>query len=329
MTSDAPTRIRRLAGALALLMTALACGGASGNASAPPAPPEGAPRVASISLSPSTARMTPGSSRQFSAQPVDAAGNALPQVTPIWSSSAPTVASVSASGLVSAIAPGSVVISASAGGVSSSAQVTVEAQYDLEALGVPRIVVADYIELHKVARISRFRSGIGHDYVDDVERCRSMKHYFQPYGSVDWGSVVIRSPMDGVIRAILDETTFGKQVQLTSRHIPAATVIIFHVRLDSGIAVGAPIAAGSRLGTHIGNATMSDIAILVDTPRGRRLVSYAEATTDSVFAGYQARGVASRTALQVSAAERDANPLTCNGETFAGSGVLANWVELR
>lgn len=34
--------------------------------------------------------------------------------------------------------------------------------------GVPRIVTHDYIEL---ARITRFRSGFGHDYSDVVERC--------------------------------------------------------------------------------------------------------------------------------------------------------------
>ena len=313
----------------ALVVAALACGSAGGNAIAPSTPPPTAPRVASIVLSPTSASMTPGSSRQFTAQALDAAGTALPNVAVSWSSSAPAVASVSGSGVVSAITPGSAVISASAGGVTSSANVTVEGRYDLDALGVPRVVTADYIELQKIARISRFRSGIGHDYADDVERCRSMKHYFQPHGTVDWGSILIRSPIDGVVSAILDETTFGKQVRLASTRVPAATVIIFHVKTDSGIAVGSAVAAGSRLGTHIGNATMSDIAILLDTPRGRRLVSYVDAMTDSVFAGYQARGVTDRAALQVSATERDASPLTCDGESFANPGALPNWVELR
>ena len=41
-------------------------------------------------------------------------------------------------------------------------------------------------ELDKIDKISKFRSGIGHDYWDDFENCRSMKHYFFPYDTLDW-----------------------------------------------------------------------------------------------------------------------------------------------
>lgn len=41
-----------------------------------------------------------------------------------------------------------------------------------------KFITTDYIELDKIDRVSKFRSGIGHDYRDDAESCRSMKHYF-------------------------------------------------------------------------------------------------------------------------------------------------------
>jgi hypothetical protein len=189
-------------------------------------------------------------------------------------------------------------------------------------------VTADYIELPKILRISRFRSGIGHDYADDAEQCRSMKHYFQPLSSVDWGTVVVRSPVEGTVTSVLDEQPFCKQVRIVSTSIAAATVYIFHVRIDPAIVVGTRVAAGSRLGTHISNATMSDIAIWFDTPRGRRLVSYFDAMTDEVFAAYQPRGVASRGASAISLAERNASPLTCSGEAFLDQGTIGNWIDL-
>jgi hypothetical protein len=69
-------------------------------------------------------------------------------------------------------------------------------------------------------------------------------------------------------------------------------------------------------------------AIWFDTPRGRRLVSYFDAMTDEVFAAYQAKGIASRNAAVISAAERNTSPLTCNGEAFVDQGALGRWIDL-
>ncbi len=320
----APLHLDRLRPIAALL--ALACGGGAGDKQ--PVGPPPAASVARIDLAPGNVTLPTGTTIQFHAAARDAAGGLLAAVGVSWSTSAAAVASVSSAGLVSALAPGIATITAAAGGKSAGATITVQALYDLDALGVPRIVTADYIELSKVARISRFRSGIGHDYADDVEQCRSMKHYFQPSASVDWASIVIRSPVDGTVGAIIDEQTFGKQVRLVPSSTAAATVIIFHVNPDPGLAVGTVVSAGMRLGTHIGSATMSDVAILLETPRGRRLVSWFDAMTDAVFAGYQSRGVSSRSAAVITASERDGSPLTCNGEAFAGSGTIQNWLDL-
>lgn len=76
--------------------------------------------------------------------------------------------------------------------------------FDVEA-ALPRFLGHDVIELGKIARVSRFRSGIGHDYADNVETCRSMKHYFQPRSGIDWASVRITAPTAGTLVRIDEE----------------------------------------------------------------------------------------------------------------------------
>ncbi|TRZ90870.1 MAG: hypothetical protein D4R84_15485, partial [Rhodocyclaceae bacterium] len=49
---------------------------------------------------------------------------------------------------------------------------------DLDGLGVPKFVATNYIDISKIFQLSKFRSSAGHDYSDDLEKCRSMKHYF-------------------------------------------------------------------------------------------------------------------------------------------------------
>lgn len=58
------------------------------------------------------------------------------------------------------------------------------------------------------------------------------------------------------------------------------------------------------------------------------MVSYFQVITDKVFSKYQSCGITARTDLIISKDLRDANPLTCNGETFTSGYVLENWVTL-
>ena len=310
-----------------VLASAVACSGGGGDAAIIVDPP--APTVASVTVVPGSVSLDPGATRKLTANARDASGASISGTTFTWTTSAPSIASVSIDGTVTALAGGSATIYATAAGKTGSATITIDHVYDLAALGAPAIITADYIELAKIARISRFRSGIGHDYSDDAERCRSMKHYFQPRGDVDWSNVVVSSPVAGTIVSMQNETTFGQQVKITSAIQPAVTVILFHVRPDAGVGVGSAVTPGQRLGTHIGTQTMSDVAIKARTPTGTRNISYFDAMTDAVFQSYVTRGIASRSATAIGAAERDASPLVCDGEQFQGAGTLANWVEVR
>lgn len=200
--------------------------------------------------------------------------------------------------------------------------------YDIDANGIPQFVGVDYIKLDNIYQISKFRSGIGHDYSDDFESCRSMKHYFQPKDSIDWSTVKIFSPVNGTVFEIYEEWA-GRQIQIKSEEYPAFFFIIFHINLANPLNVGDVVAAGQQLGTHIGSQTMSDIAVKVTTPNGWKLVSYFDVMIDTVFQDYQARGLTSRNDAIISKETRDADPLTCDGEEFTDSGNLENWVILN
>lgn len=193
---------------------------------------------------------------------------------------------------------------------------------------IPQLVSADYIGLDHIARISRFRSGVGHDYSDEFESCRSMKHYFRPHLSADWSAVPIFSPTTGIVSQVDTEWT-GSQVRIRSEQHPTFSVILFHVDLANPLVVGDRVVAGQQLGTHIGSQTMSDIAVGNQTSTGWRLVSYFDVMTDSVFERYRARGLQTRDDAIISREARDADPLICSGETFADGGSIENWVDLN
>gem|GEM_PF-434847 len=81
--------------------------------------------VASVAVSPTTASVVAGATQQLLATPLDAAGNPLTARLLTWTSSAPSLATVDAVGLLTALAPGVVQISASSEGHTGSATITV------------------------------------------------------------------------------------------------------------------------------------------------------------------------------------------------------------
>jgi hypothetical protein len=75
-----------------------------------------------------------------------------------------------------------------------------------DSVVVPVFVDADFMDLQKIAEISRFRSAAGHDYSDGCESCRSMKHYYAPYPAYRNNGVNnIYSPVAGTIVSITAE----------------------------------------------------------------------------------------------------------------------------
>ena len=200
------------------------------------------------------------------------------------------------------------------------------------ANGVPKFASSNYIELAGINRVSRFRSGFGHDYSDSLENCRSMKHYFQPSADMAEAPRVF-SPADGVISRIEEERTSGQQVHIRPHGYQAFDCVLFHVTILQSVHEGDEVASGQQLGTHTPYGGCSDIAVSVENavPGDWKLISYFEVITDAVFAEYQARGVVSRNQMIISKEERDADPLTCLGEwgLFTSQGNIENWVNLN
>jgi uncharacterized protein YjdB len=99
----------------------------------PPPPPV---PVASVSVSPATPSVQVGGTVQLSAVTRDANGNVLTGRTISWSSSSPIVATVSVSGLVSALVAGSSTITATSGSVNGTSALTVTASPPVPAASV-------------------------------------------------------------------------------------------------------------------------------------------------------------------------------------------------
>jgi hypothetical protein len=209
-----------------------------------------------------------------------------------------------------------------------AASVVPAAIFDTEARRIPQIVEADYIELQKVAAISKFRSAVGHDYSDDFETCRSMKHYFRPREGSDWAAVQIYSPVNGIVFRTEEEWA-GTKIEIRADRCPAFMITIFHVRLLKPIHPGEALTAGQVLGFHVGKQTFSDIAVSVNTPKGRKLVSYLEVMAEAVFNKYRARGLRAREDVIIPKAARDADPLICQEGKFKDPAHEQDWVSLK
>jgi hypothetical protein len=82
---------------------------------------------ASIEISPASVAMTVGMTTQLNATVRDAGGSTISSPSVTWQSSSPSIASVSTSGVLSALAEGTAVITATSGTVASQAAVSVGA----------------------------------------------------------------------------------------------------------------------------------------------------------------------------------------------------------
>jgi hypothetical protein len=201
--------------------------------------------------------------------------------------------------------------------------------YDVTTSGLPLVIEADYINLESIEWVSLFRSSSGHDFSDDFEACRSMKHYFNPISTVDWSAIQVYSPINGTIVGWSNEGDKGTTITIESSAFPGVAITAFHVSLTSSPAIGDTVAAGDPLGTHYGSGSNSDIAVGIVTPDGYMLVSYFDVMTDDVFQNYEARGAAYTADFVITAAARDADPLTCEGEEFSSIGTLLQRFDLE
>jgi uncharacterized protein YjdB len=86
------------------------------------------PTATGVSVSPATGTVTVGATQQFSATGADTEGGSSDLTgSATWSSSDPTIATIDASGLARGVSPGTATITATSGGFSATAALTVDA----------------------------------------------------------------------------------------------------------------------------------------------------------------------------------------------------------
>jgi hypothetical protein len=194
----------------------------------------------------------------------------------------------------------------------------------------PQFVTADFVDLSKIDTVSKYRSGVGHDYSGNGETCRSMRHYFGSVSSAagkfkngndklkalmpepDPSTAVnIYSPTDGWISSISGEgTPVGKQMEIVADNGQGWHIRIDHVFPIEGIHILSRVKAGQLIGLiHDGQAV--DMTVLYNYRGQMRLTSYFWVMTDEVFANYQARGIKSRDEFIIPKEVIDANPWKC------------------
>jgi len=106
--------------------------------------------VSSVTVSPAVVSLTTGSALQLGATALDASGAPITGRTAAWASNAPSVASVDASGRVSALAPGTARVTATIDGQQGGATVTVSAipvSSITIAPGAPSVTVGEALAL--------------------------------------------------------------------------------------------------------------------------------------------------------------------------------------
>lgn len=207
----------------------------------------------------------------------------------------------------------------------------------------PKFIVANIVDPSKIYLISRFRSGIGHDFsVNSGETCRSMKHYLSAYdpeapdykiesngaksampAPVQGIDVPIYSPVDGVINIESgDGTPFNQSVDIVPNNYKMFTIKLGHVFPIEGLKVGQSVKAGQQVGLILRNQTFDfDIETMVDDSQYMsRYISGFMAMSDEVFAQWQKRGVLTRENLVLSKVIVDANPWKCVSDASQKSG---------
>lgn len=199
----------------------------------------------------------------------------------------------------------------------------------ISELSVSPAVSQNFINLDNISRISKYRSGYGHDfsYAED-ETCRSMKHYFDikkapeaRKGGVDPRSVTYVAPVDGTITDIRQtKNEYGiveSQFSIRSNENKNYFFRFFHVAMESKFKNGARVHAGEIIGAIGHPQAHGEIA--VEERRGRQTIlhSWFDIIDTELSHEYADRGVHKENII-IKKEVRDANPLTCDFNTPDG-----------
>lgn len=198
----------------------------------------------------------------------------------------------------------------------------------------PYFIVANPVDPSKVISVSKFRSGMGHDFsVNSGETCRSMKHYVSivdhnapDYKKLSGGDkkkmplpvqgvdVPVFSPVDGVLAVEqYDDVLFNRALNIVPDAYPNVRVRLMHVTPLDSVPAGTHVKAGQQVGLVLRNQVV-DYGIEEDVKGSTfktRYISFFMAMDDNTFAAWTARGATSRDEFVFTREQIDAKPWKC------------------
>jgi uncharacterized protein YjdB len=267
--------------------------------------------VATVTIIPSSAGLTVGSTVQLSAQLRDAAGNLLTGRSVTWTSGQTGIATVSTTGLVTGRAPGSATITASAEGKSGTASVTVTtAPVATVAIvpSTPTVVMGATVQLTAQLR----------DSAGNLLTGRTVTWTSSQTGVATVNSSGLVSGV-AVGTATITATSEGKSgsASLTVTPVPVATVTI--VPSTANVTAGATVQLAAQLRDSAGNSltgrtvTWTSNRTSVATVNGSGMVSGLTTGTATITATSEGKsGSASITVTAVPVATVTVAPSTAS-----------------
>jgi uncharacterized protein YjdB len=213
--------------------------------------------VATVSVSPATASVQVGQTVQLTASPKDASGNALSGRTVTWTSSSGGVATVSASGVVSGVAAGSVTITATSEGHSGTSAVTVTAAAALPG-AVSDLAVPSVTDSSVTLSFTEVDNGTGQPASYDIR--------FLAGATLIWGGSV-PSVSRGTCATPVAGTAIGAKRTCTVLGLAAGTAYSFQMVAYRGtLTVNAVFGGLSSVATATTGASTAPIASVTLTP---------------------------------------------------------------
>lgn len=216
----------------------------------------------------------------------------------------------------------------------------------------PPLITANFVDLNKIEKISKYRSCAGHVTVpqDQREGKRNMKHYFwvKPEYSKN-KTVEIYSPYEGYvadIRSDPNENLEG-EIWITPMQIFAMvppfgvwSFSVQHIDIRTDLKLGNQVKAGELIGWAAISEKRGDSFDIVYGKSGfppkkidnwtnpfADLDSVFNHMNDGVFAKYQEKGFSSKEDFIISKGERDQSPCQYQGEGpyFGSQEDPSNW----
>lgn len=219
----------------------------------------------------------------------------------------------------------------------------------------PPQIIANFVELSKIEKISKFRSCAGHTTVpqDEREMKRNMKHYFwvkAKYMGSD--TVEIYSPYDGYVTSVREDRADGLEGEIWIAPKDMFVILppvgrwmfsIQHINVLPGLKRGSEVKAGQVIG-HAAVATKNRETFDIVFAKGgifpKKIDNWTGPFTDldsvfnhmskNVLAEFTARGLNAKEAI-ISKESRDQNPCVYkdNGPYFLNQDNRDNWIILN